>query len=349
MVGEPLPVPIEPRTAGRDFWNRFHELRRIRHAETRLDEPLEPDAHVELGMTRHDPFEFHHWYEVSREGGMVSCLRGETVKPENPEYATNKHLFWADAYVRPEARRKGLASRWLPVVAELMDRHGCTVLGADTSEESGHGFFRWLGAEPKLFNVASRLRLSEVDWEMLHRWTAEGAKRSPQTRLEVFDGGPPPSMWEEFAPQITAMFNTMPLEDLDLGDIVFTPERLQEWDERRKLTGVILYSVLTREPDGVISVITDTTWAPYRPSVLHQEFTGVTTDARGRGLGKWIKAAMLLHIRERHPEVEWVLTDNARSNGPMLGINRTIGFKAYRTDVDYQIGRAGLETRIRAL
>jgi len=39
-------------------------------------------------------------------------------------------------------------------------------------------------------------------------------------------------------------------------------------------------------------------FAPYWPQVIDQGFTGVRTDARGRGLGKWLKAAMLLHVRK---------------------------------------------------
>lgn len=349
MVSELVPTPVDPRAAAPQFWSRFHELRRIRHAAERPDEPLEPDENVEFDMKRDNQFEFRYWYELSRDGEMVSWLYAETVKPENPEYATNKHLFWADAYVRPEERRGRLATLWLPVIAGLMDRHGCTVLGIQAAEDAGHAFLDWLGAKAKMTNLVSRLKLSQVDWQMLERWTAEGARRSPQTRLEVYDGGPPESMWEEFAPQMTAMFNTMPLEDLELGDIIFTPERLRDWKERRKQLGVVLYSVMTREAEGVISGLTDTTWAPYRPTVIHQEFTGVRTDARGRGLGKWIKAAMLLHLRNVHPEIEMVITDNARSNGPMLKINRTMGFKTYREEVDYQMSRAELAARLASI
>lgn len=349
MVRALVPRPVDPKSAGRDFWSRFHELRRIRQAEERPDEPLEPDANVEFDMKRDDPFMSRYWYELTRDGRMVSWLFVETVKPENPEYATNKHLMWADAYVRLEQRRERVASLWLAVIAELMDRHGCTVLGIQAAGDPGHRFLEWLGAKPKLTNVVSRLRFSEVDWTMLERWAADGTARSPQTRLDVYDGGPPESMWEELAPQFTAMFNTMPLEELDLGDIIFTPERFRDWAERRAQAGVILHSVMTREPDGSISGLTDTTWASYRPTVIHQEFTGVRTDARGRGLGKWVKAAMLLHIREVHPEVESVITDNAQSNGPMLNINRTMGFKAYRAEVDYQMSRAELAARLASL
>ncbi|HYL08555.1 MAG TPA: GNAT family N-acetyltransferase [Candidatus Udaeobacter sp.] len=349
MVGELIPTPFDPRMAGRDSWTRFHELRRLQQEETRPEEPVEPDADVEAQMTRENAFEYEHRFEISLGETMLSWMSATTVKPDNPEYETNKHLFWADAYVRPANRGQGIASLWLPTVAELMDRHGCTVLGLHASVEPGHAFLKWLGAEPKLRNVVSRLELSQVDWEMVERWAAEGASRNPATRLEIYDGGVPESMWPEFAPQMTAMFNTMPLEDLDLGTQIFTPELLRDFSERRAMSGEVLYTVLTREPNGSITGLTDTGWAAYRRTVLHQWFTGVRSDAQGRGLGKWIKAAMLVHVRELHPDLECVVTDNAQSNGPMLKINRALGFKEHRVEVHYQISRAALEARIRSL
>jgi hypothetical protein len=43
------------------------------------------------------------------------------------------------------------------------------------------------------------------------------------------------------------------------------------------------------------------------------------------------------------------VTENAESNGPMLKINRAMGFKTYRTGIEYQITRPQLESRIRSV
>jgi GNAT superfamily N-acetyltransferase len=110
-----------------------------------------------------------------------------------------------------------------------------------------------------------------------------------------------------------------------------------------------VHTLLTREPDGEISSITDTNWAPYRPTIFEQQFTGVLPSARGRGLGKWIKAAMLLHLRALHPEAEWVSTENAGSNAPMLAINKKLGFRQYRAGTEYQISRDALAAKLEAL
>jgi GNAT superfamily N-acetyltransferase len=113
--------------------------------------------------------------------------------------------------------------------------------------------------------------------------------------------------------------------------------------------GMSEYTMLTREPDGVISGITDVQYAPYQPTMIHQGFTGVRADARGRGLGKWLKAAMLLHVRDLYPQLEVVITENAGSNAPMLAINTRMGFKQYRAGTEYQITRDELYARSKVL
>lgn len=346
MVGALVPTPVDPVTAPQDFWKRFHELRRLREIESRPDDPIEPDLEVELQMKKDNPFELHEYYEISQGDVMLGWFGGESVTPANPEYETNKHLYWLHAYVRPDQRRRGVATLLLPVLTKLMDRHGSTIAGMSAEQDSGHGFLRWLGAEPKMTEIESRLPLSEVDWPMLEHWVAEGETRSPETHLEIYDGHLPETMWADYAPQLTEMLNTMPWEGLEHGEIVVTPERMKDWHERQALAGELTHTVMTREPDGGISGISDITWAPYRRSLLYQQFTGVKPDARGRGLGKWIKAAMLLHLRDLYPDARFVVTENAHSNEPMLKINRAMGFKPYRTMVEYQISRDQLEARI---
>ncbi|TMB90404.1 MAG: hypothetical protein E6J18_10955 [Chloroflexi bacterium] len=345
MISNLVPVAVDTQTASKDFWARYHAYRRIRHAETRPDDPLQPDHLVEQRMKREDPFEFEHRYEISRDGQMMSYLIAATGRPGSPGYDSNKDFMWADASVHPDFRRRGIGRSWIPLIVELMDRHGCTTLTTGSEEESGHAFLKWLGAEGKLGGAENRLELSTVDWAMMRRWSEEGGKRSPSTKLEVYDGPLPREMWEDYCPQLTAMLNTMPWEQLDHGDIVVTPAVLAEWFDRMEMQGTVLHTMLTREPDGTISGITDMNYAPYKPNMIDQQFTGVRTDARGRGLGKWLKAAMLLHVKEVHPELERVVTGNAHSNAPMLAINTQMGFRQYRAGIEYQITRARLLAR----
>ena len=346
MIGQLVPARIDFKSAGADFWKRYHDYRQVRQKESRPDDPLRPNDIEEKRLKRDNPFEIEYHYEIAKDGVLLGWFAGMTIKPGTPEYESNKHLFWADIYVRPDQRRKGIGSMWLPVVVELMDAHGCTVVGFGTEEPPGHAFLKSLGAVARFSGAENRLKLADVDWKMVERWIAEGPKRSPRTKFELYDGPLPESMWDDFSPQLSNMLNNMPWEGLDHGEIVVTPAHMREFYAQLVISGERLHTILTREPDGVVSSITDTVWAPHRPTIVEQRFTGVRTDARGRGLGKWVKAAMLAHLRKVYPEAEWVATENAGSNGPMLAINKKLGFKQYRAGTEYQINRDDLAARL---
>lgn len=349
MTNRWQPVEVDTKSAGPDFWARYHAYRRLRHAEIRPDDPITPDNVVEGEMMREDPHEIHFRYEISAGDQMLSWFSAGATKPGAPGYETNKHLLWADGSVHRDHRRRGIGRRWIPVVLEIMDRNSYTKVGAGTEEASGHAFLKWLGAEAKMTGAENRLKLADVDWAMLERWVAEGRKRSPDTKLEVYDGRLPESMLDEYCPQFSSMLNTMPFEELDHGEIVVTPAMMLEWFARMDFGGRSGHWILTREREGVISGITDMFYAPYSPTIVSQGFTGVRPDARGRGLGKWLKAAMAIHIHALYPEAEWFTTDNAGSNAPMLAINTKMGFKQFRASSEYQISRDELAARLQEL
>lgn len=72
----------------------------------------------------------------------------------------------------------------------------------------------------------------------------------------------------------------------------------------------------------------------------HLAYQGaVHPDHRGQGLGKWLKAAVLLDLPGEFPGVQRVRTGNADSNAAMLGINRALGFAPAFGRTDWQ-GRA---------
>jgi GNAT superfamily N-acetyltransferase len=349
MIKHLVPAEVNPNSADRDFWRRFHAFRRERQMETRPDDPVVPD-HVEETSMRHDRQSMIVYrYEIADKREMLSWFDGHTARPGSPGYESNRHLFNAYWSVGRAHRRQGIGSTWLPLVVELMDRHGCRVLTIGSEEDSGHAFLRWLGAEVKGVGAENRLHLSEVDWAMVRRWIEEGEQRSPTTKLEIYDGHLPESMWADFAAQRGSLLNTMPFDDLDHGEIVITPERIRESYERMDRLQEVVHTALAREPDGAISGMTDVWWAPYRPAMVEQMFTGVRPEARGRGIGKWIKAAMLEHVHTLYPQADWISTGNADSNGPMLAINKKLGFKQFRAGAEYQISRDELAERVRTL
>ena len=341
MVKDLVPVEVDPNSAGAEFWRRYHVFRRERHAATRPDDPILPDgvATAELKAMSAREFDIQVYFEISRDGEMISWFHGHTVRPGSPGYEKNRDFFEANWWVLPAHRRRGVGSRWLPVALAQLDRHGCRTLNVWTEEEDGHAFLTRLAGEPKFHFAENRLRVVEVDWAMVRRWVEEGEARSPETRLEIYDGPIPDSMLDDYAPLLAGLLNTIPFEQLDHGEFVITPTKMRAWYARMAATDTTQHTVLTREPDGVISGMTDVSFTPHLPTLVEQMFTGVRPEARGRGLGKWIKATKLEKLRAEYPQAEWMITGNAESNGPMLSINHRLGFRQYRAGAEYQISR----------
>jgi GNAT superfamily N-acetyltransferase len=330
-------VEFVPTEASLGEWGRYHAYRRLENAEFRPDEPLTPDSVVEVREKRPDPYEWRRSFHVVEGDVMVADLEASGPRPESPEYETNGHLLWATGYVLEAHRRRGIAMSWLPQVLDLLAEYGATVLSSLTEDDTGHALLRRLGAEARMVERQSRLDLRELDWDLVERWVAESEAAAAGARLELHTPWVPDDLVEEYCAAMNELMNTMPWEGLDHGDIVTSPTGVLEWRERMRLTGTANPTLLVRDADGSIAGITDTIKHEYETGIVRQNFTGVHPRARGRGLGKWLKAAMLEHVRVAYPDTVWISTENAGSNAPMLSINHALGFRLHRTITYYQV------------
>lgn len=340
---------FDPHTAPPELWAAYHAYRRARQAELRPDDPLRPDAVVEAELRVHDPYEMDRRFLALDGGTVLGQLWVAWETPASPGYASNARFVWADGGVLMPARRQGIGTAFARQLLELMTEEDRSVATTWTEEDDGRAFLAWLGAEQKSAGAENRLHLPDVDWAMVRRWVEEGAARNPDTRLEFHAHRVPEEVRADFSAAISTMLNTMPFDDMEHGEIVVTPETMAvqyQWMAAREASH---HAYLTREPDGSISGITDIGASPHEPDRVHQRFTGVRPDCRGRGLGKWLKAAMLEYIHASYPQARWMTTGNANSNDPMLAINRKLGFRTYKGSSTYQLTRDGLAGRLAAL
>jgi mycothiol synthase len=91
---------------------------------------------------------------------------------------------------------------------------------------------------------------------------------------------------------------------------------------------------------GNFAGYTEVFWNPNRPEIIGQGMTGVFPEYRNRGLGRWLKAAMLEKIFQERPQARVVRTGNADINAPMLKINTELGFKPYISHCTWQVESA---------
>ncbi len=177
----------------------------------------------------------------------------------------------------------------------------------------------------------------------MKQWAAEGPKRSPDSELRWCKDHVDEDILEDYSRIYTETINQQPFEDLDVNELTFTPEVLRDRESRIVDAGGTGYTAISLEANGAISGLTEMYYLPDRETIINQGMTGVKEEYRGRGLGKWLKAAMLLRVREELPQVKVVSTGNAASNEAMLSINRRLGFKIHKEIVAAQMKLEDLE------
>ncbi len=343
-------VRFDPKRATREEWTRFHRFRRERCKETDPDDPVLADATIEARRRQPDTdweqLEFA-VLDVDRPTEWIGRLFFEFAQPERPAFDENKHILWIWIELEPAYRRQGIGRILLAQAARYAREHEKLLVMSYAEEASGLAFWKAVGAQDAQHDRQSRLVLEEVDWAMVEKWFAEGPDRSPTSILRWHMNRIDDEDLEEWCRAFTEVWNMMPRDNLDLGDETFTPERRRNDEEVLAKVGATALTALTQEEDGVISGLTEMGYFPEEDWMIHQWMTGVRRSYRGRGLGKWLKAAMLLRVREELPQVRVVITGNAFSNAPMLSINERLGFKLYREGMEVQISLARLEAYLK--
>lgn len=221
------------------------------------------------------------------------------------------------------ARRRSVGRALLRTAAEQARADACTIVDAMCREEgTGLRFAEAMGLVPKLRERRSGLRFDRLDLALLAKW----ATPVPGYELVVFEDGYPAD-WLERLARAAAVMNTAPLDDFEMEPEVITPVELDELQRSRLAKGTLFTTIAAVETaTGEIAGYTELLHRADR-TIAEQEDTGVWPQHRNRGLGRLLKAAMLLRVLERRPWVRGVETWNAGSNDAMLRINIELGFQ----------------------
>lgn len=331
-------VPFDPVTASRVEWRRYHAYRRRRHAETYPDDPLSDDETIETLLRRpHPEWDAARFAVQVRPDEHVAELVVEHTREGSPTHATNKHLAFVDLIVLRPHRRRGIGGAMFAQAVGEARARGRTVLQSWVEEEDGRAFADAVGAKVVQHRQQNRLRLEAVDWTMVAEWAKQGPARSPRTTVRWFKNRIDDDILPAYCPIYTEVFNQQPFGDQDVGDFIFTPANFREREARMASVRATWTTAIAQEGDGAISGMTETWYYPDEATMMFQGFTAVREAHRGRGLGKWLKAAMLLRVREEFPQVRTIVTNNASENAAMLAINERLGFRTYRTAVVVQM------------
>jgi hypothetical protein len=136
---------------------------------------------------------------------------------------------------------------------------------------------------------------------------------------------------------MTAAINDAPLDELDLEDEVFPPERIRAYENATIARGERLHRLLVRHrQSGELAGHTIVAVEQERPTIGHQHDTSVVREHRGHRLGLRLKAGMLVWLAEIEPQLESIDTWNAESNDHMIGVNERLGYRVLGRALQFQ-------------
>ena len=295
----------------------------------RMPRPLE--SYIAFARKLPSQFDDHAWLVETSDRTPVAC--GFCWSNS----AGDDRVMECDVLVRSDHRRRGIGSRLLARICDETENADRNLLTWSTFDAvpAGEAFSRRVGADIGRVNRKSELALADVDWPMIDSWARAERARDLGYRLEMIDGVYPEHLRAD-AVTFQHIMQTAPRDGLDVGDVIVDAEFVAELDRALIESGETRWTAFVRDPAGACVGGTEVNFEPWDPATVLQQSTGIEASHRGLGLAKWAKAAMLERIRRQRPEAVRVRTENAFSNGPMLAINDTLGFKVVSTRTEWQ-------------
>ncbi len=327
---------FDPMSTSEALWRSFLALEEEKHYEEHPDDPVPSKEEKKRSLQFPSPrFTVKYWIATLKgKEEIIGSAYLSVYENHHPNYESNAHIAFSYLTTRKGYRRKGVAKALLKEIVIWLKHNHRSVLQGGSQIESGKAFCSALGGKKAIVEEESRLKFKNIDWNMLSEWKSTGQVQAPDVTLERFERIPEEDI-EEFCELFSETLNLVPKEELE-WEAKETPAVRRATEDRFAKLKTIRTTIISREKTGSLSGLTETFLFKDRPTILFQGLTGVSEKFQGRGLGKMLKAEMLFYCKDRFPDVEVVATESATVNKPMLGINKRLGFKHYRTWVDYK-------------
>lgn len=293
--------------------------------------PLLPEhrGHLRHGWDGEPP---RRW--LARVDGQVVGGFGLTA-PERD----NLHMAHINVVVHPDVRGRGFGRELYEHCLDQVRAAGRRLVVADTADNQVPiGFVERRGFKQASVEVQRRQDLRGIDWGKIEELNVRAREAAVGYSLVSIEGPVPAELLDDVA-VMTAAINDAPTDDLDIEDEVFDAKRIRAFEHAQQESGNRLYRIIARrDEDGALAGHTMLGLPVHRDEWAWQFDTSVLSAHRGHRLGMLLKSQMMLWLRDACPNVRWVDTWNAETNGYMIAVNESLGYQVMARYLDWQRG-----------
>lgn len=238
----------------------------------------------------------------------------------------NQHMGLAFCSVHPDRWGRGIGTAFLEAQVQLCREEGRTlVLTFGNRNTPGEALKLDFGFEVAQRMEQRRLYPQRIDYDEVASLAADAAGKAGDYELVRLDGAAP----EEWLGDLVNLFeaiNDAPTDDMEVEPDAFPVERIRAFESAMAHRRQHLYRLMARHKEtGAWAGHTIVCVDEHCPGHAMQEDTSVVGAHRGHRLGMWLKATMLLWLREEQPGLEIIDTWNAESNKHMIAVNEQLG------------------------
>ncbi|GAA1664264.1 hypothetical protein GCM10009830_07280 [Glycomyces endophyticus] len=336
---------IEFHASDADLIDRAYGILTAAHRADTPENPTYTERFFRTLFTHVMPGRERHWFAaVADDGTAVGYVRVNFFTEENRE------LGFYELGVHPDHRGTGADELLREHAERVCAEHGRTSVitavpihweGGPARDEAPARALEARGYTRALTTVNRRSPVDPLGADEEERRHAEAlAKAGDAYEVRQWIGPVPDDLVDTMCRMESMIMAEVPMGEIEAEPEIMDAEKLRGKEAVYAAEGrTWLNSVAVERATGEVRAWTEIALDDGDDVNGLQGITIVDPAHRGHRLGLLLKLANLRMLRGHSPSTQWIWTDNADVNAPMIAINELMGYTTVDANAEYQLKR----------